>query len=69
MRWIDAGIFIFYMVALLVVCVAAVIFLSLRVNILPFNIGANLFGIMASLLLFIAGSYLLPVKYSTLKTN
>ncbi len=48
---------------------ATTVLLSLTVNNLPFNLDANLFGIMASLLLFIAGSYLLPVKYSTLKTN
>lgn len=44
------------------------VLLTLTVNNLPFNLDANLFGIMVSLLSFIAGSYLLPVKHSSLKT-
>lgn len=46
---------------------ATTVFLSLMVNELPFNLDANLFGIMTSLLLFITGSYMAPIKYSTLE--
>jgi SSS family solute:Na+ symporter len=48
---------------------ATTVLLSLTVNNLPFNLDANLFGILASLLLFISGSYVFPVKYSTLNTK
>lgn len=45
------------------------VLLTLTVNNLPFNLDANLFGIMVSLLSFIAGNYLLPVKKLSLNTT
>lgn len=42
--------------------------LSIAFRELPLGLDANLFGILASFILFATGSYLMPVKYSTLKT-
>lgn len=46
---------------------ATTVLLTLFVKNLPFSLDANLFGILVSLILFITGSYLLPVKYSPVK--
>jgi SSS family solute:Na+ symporter len=43
------------------------VILSIAVKDLPLGLDANLFGILASLILFTAGSYILPANYSTLK--
>jgi SSS family solute:Na+ symporter len=44
------------------------VILSIAIKELPFGLDANLFGISTSLILFTAGSYLLPQKQTILKT-
>ncbi|MCB0741695.1 MAG: sodium:solute symporter family protein, partial [Chitinophagaceae bacterium] len=48
---------------------ATTVILSLFVKNLPFGLDANLFGILTSLILFIAGSYTMPAQYLTKKMN
>ena len=43
------------------------VILSIAIKELPFGLDANLFGISTSFILFVAGSYLLPQKQTTLK--